>query len=102
MRFALKDAHFVIHAAAQKHIEKFELDIPQGYKTNIQGTQNVAEGFLESKNAVSAIFVSTDKACLPITPYGVLSWPPTLMALAQFISKEYSFRCMSLWQRFWK
>lgn len=71
MMFALKDADYVIHAAAQKHIDKFELDIKTGYKTNIMGTQNVADGFLQSKNAKHAIFVSTDKAALPITSYGV-------------------------------
>lgn len=71
MVFGLKDAHFVIHAAAQKRIEKFQLDIPQGYKTNILGTYNVANGFLNSKNAIGAMFVSTDKAAEPITAYGV-------------------------------
>lgn len=71
MLFGLKDAHYLIHAAAQKHIDKFELDVKTGYKNNIFGTQNVAEGFLNSKNAESGIFVSTDKACLPITSYGV-------------------------------
>ena len=71
MEFAIKDAHFVIHAAAQKHIDKFELDIPQGYKTNIFGTQNVAGAFLRSPRAVSGIFVSTDKSALPITTYGI-------------------------------
>lgn len=71
MLFALKDSHFVIHAAAQKHIDKFESDIPTGYKTNIQGTQNVANSFLSSKNAISGLLISTDKAVLPITSYGV-------------------------------
>lgn len=71
MRFAIKDADFIIHAAAQKHIDKFELDIPTGHRTNILGTQYVGEAFLDAKNAKSGIFVSTDKACLPITSYGV-------------------------------
>jgi len=71
MQFALKDAHLVIHAAAQKHIDKFELDVPTGYKTNIEGTRNVSQAFADSKNAVSGIFVSTDKAALPITSYGI-------------------------------
>lgn len=71
MEFALQDSHFVIHAAAQKRIEKFEKDIPQGYKTNIGGTHAVAEGFRRSKYAVAATLVSTDKACDPTTAYGV-------------------------------
>jgi UDP-N-acetylglucosamine 4,6-dehydratase len=71
MQFALEDADFVIHAAAQKHIEKFELDVKTGYKTNIVGTENVAQSFLRSTTGKRAIFVSTDKAALPITSYGV-------------------------------
>lgn len=71
MLFGLKDAHYLVHAAAQKHIDKFELDVKTGYKNNILGTQNVAEAFLNSKHAESAVFVSTDKAALPITSYGI-------------------------------
>jgi UDP-N-acetylglucosamine 4,6-dehydratase len=71
MLFGLRGAHYVIHAAAQKHIDKFETDVPTGYKNNIRGTQNVAEGFLNSKNAIAGIFVSTDKAALATTSYGV-------------------------------
>lgn len=71
MEFGLKDADYVIHAAALKHIDKFELDVKTGYKTNIIGTENVAQAFLKSPNARSGIFVSTDKAALPITAYGV-------------------------------
>ena len=71
MQFALRDANYVIHAAAQKRIDKFEKDIPQGYRTNILGTHAVAEGFYKSKYAIAGILVSTDKACLPTTAYGV-------------------------------
>jgi len=70
MRFGLKDAHYVIHAAAQKHIDKFALDVPTGLKTNILGSQNVSEAFLEQKNAESGLLVSTDKAAEPLTAYG--------------------------------
>lgn len=71
MQFALKEAAYVIHAAAQKHIDKFELDVKTGYRTNIIGTQNVADAFMESRQAKSGVLVSTDKAALPITSYGV-------------------------------
>jgi len=71
MRFAIRDAHFIIHSAALKHVEKLESDVKTGFKTNFLGTQNVADAFQESKSAVSGIFVSTDKAAAPITAYGV-------------------------------
>jgi FlaA1/EpsC-like NDP-sugar epimerase len=71
MMFALNDADYVIHTAAQKHIEKFELDVKTGYKTNVIGTQNVADAFHSSSNAKQALFISTDKAVNPITTYGI-------------------------------
>lgn len=51
MKFALNDADYVIHTAALKHVHKFELDVRTGFKTNILGTQNVAEGFLAVRMA---------------------------------------------------
>lgn len=71
MKFALKNAAYIVHAAAQKHIDKFESDVPTGYKTNILGTQYTSEAFMESFNAVSGIMLSTDKAVMPTTTYGV-------------------------------
>ncbi len=71
MQFALKHVEYVIHAAAQKHIDKFESDIPTGYRTNITGTQNVAAAFMDSDCAKSGIMVSTDKAVMPVTAYGI-------------------------------
>jgi UDP-N-acetylglucosamine 4,6-dehydratase len=71
MLFALRDAEYLIHAAALKHIDRFELDVPTGYKTNISGSENVAEGFLTSPVAKAGTLVSTDKAADPTTSYGV-------------------------------
>ncbi len=70
MEFALEKADYVIHTAALKMIERFEKDIPEGYLTNITGTQNVARAAVKNK-LKSAIFVSTDKAFNPINAYGV-------------------------------
>jgi len=67
---SLRDAHYVIHGAANKIIARFESDVPTGIKTNVTGTQNVRDSFLKSKNAVSGIFISTDKAMNPTTAYG--------------------------------
>jgi len=65
-----RDAHHVIHGAANKIIARFESDVPTGIKTNVTGTQNVRDSFLKSKNAVSGIFISSDKAMNPTTAYG--------------------------------
>jgi FlaA1/EpsC-like NDP-sugar epimerase len=71
MKFAFKNANFVIHCAAQKDVPKFESDVPTGYKTNILGTQYVSEAFMDSFNAISGIMLSTDKAVMPTTTYGI-------------------------------
>jgi len=71
MHFALEKADYVIHMAALKMIDRFELDIEEGYETNINGTRNVMRAALEAKTLKSAIFVSTDKACKPINAYGI-------------------------------
>lgn len=70
MRFALKDSDYVIHMAALKMIERFELDVDEGYETNIIGTRHVARAAI-ANGLHSAIFVSTDKSFFPINAYGV-------------------------------
>jgi len=70
MEFALTHSKYVIHMAALKQIERFELDVEEGYETNIFGTKNVAKAALKN-NLQSSIFVSTDKSFQPINSYGV-------------------------------
>lgn len=70
MEFALKNAEYAIHMAALKMIERFEIDVQEGFLTNITGTQNVAKAVLKNK-LKSAVLVSTDKAFNPINAYGV-------------------------------
>lgn len=71
MKFALRDVDYCIHAAALKHVDRFELDIPTGYESNIKGTENVAHGFMNSSRANAGVFISTDKAADPCTAYGI-------------------------------
>lgn len=70
MEFALKDSDYLVHMAALKMIERFELDVDEGIQTNIIGTRHVAKAALLHK-LKSSIFVSTDKAFQPINAYGV-------------------------------
>ena len=70
MEFALNGADYVIHMAALKFIERFELDVDEGMTTNVFGTRNVMKACLLHKPK-SAIFVSTDKSFQPINAYGV-------------------------------
>ena len=67
--FAMKGSGIVIHAAAMKHIDKCEYNPTESIKNNVFGTMNVARACSELKVS-EALFISTDKACSPISAYG--------------------------------
>lgn len=66
---ALENVDIVIHAAALKRLDILEYNVAESINTNILGTLNVVNACL-ANNVEHAIFVSTDKACLPINTYG--------------------------------
>ena len=62
----------IIIASAMKHIDRCELDAYSSFKNNVLGVQNIAEILLENQyNIKSVCFISTDKACNPISTYGI-------------------------------
>lgn len=69
LRRAMEGAQFVIHAAALKHVPACEYNPFEAVKTNILGTQNVAEAAIDS-GVEKAIALSTDKAVGPANLYG--------------------------------
>lgn len=70
MEMALSGCDYLIHAAALKIVPKIEYDVSEALRTNVQGTENVLKAFLKNKNALSGLFVSTDKAADPLNAYG--------------------------------
>ena len=60
----------VVHTAAQKHVKICEHNPMQTVLTNIHGTKHVARACLANDVKV-ACFVSTDKAVMPTTLYGM-------------------------------
>lgn len=70
LRLPLTGAHAIFHVAALKHIDTVEENPVEGVKTNILGTQNVAELAIE-KGLPFVAFSSTDKAVEPINIYGM-------------------------------
>lgn len=66
---ALRDVDYVIHTAAQKHVDIAEYNPFEAVKTNIIGTQNLIECCL-ANNVKKVIGLSTDKAVSPINLYG--------------------------------
>lgn len=69
LKRAMYGADVVIHAAALKQVPACEYNPFEAVKTNILGTQNVAEACIDA-GVASAIALSTDKAVSPANLYG--------------------------------
>ena len=67
LRRAIEGVDVVIHAAALKHVPVCEYNPFEAIKTNILGTQNVAEACIDA-GIPRAIALSTDKAVSPDQP----------------------------------
>jgi UDP-N-acetylglucosamine 4,6-dehydratase/5-epimerase len=65
----LKGVHYVIHAAAMKHVHIAEYNPMECVKTNIMGAENVINASLET-GVEKVVALSTDKAAAPINLYG--------------------------------
>ena len=68
--FALREADYVVHAAALKQVPTAEYNPMECIKTNIYGAENVINACLANK-VKKVISLSTDKAVNPINLYGV-------------------------------
>ena len=69
LKIAFKGMDFIVHAAAQKHVEYAEYNPQECIKTNIDGAKNVIYASIENK-IKRVIALSTDKAANPINLYG--------------------------------
>lgn len=66
---SLKDIDICIHTAAYKRIDSGERSPSQFVQTNVYGTENVINACLKN-NVDTAVFISSDKGCMPISLYG--------------------------------
>lgn len=64
-----KEADIVFHVAALKRMDALETNVEEAIKTNVIGSLNVFHACIKN-HVPRALFVSTDKACLPINIYG--------------------------------
>lgn len=69
LKHAMEDVDVVFHAAAYKIIPYGEYSPTEAVKTNIIGSQNVAEVAMEC-NVGKVVGVSSDKSCSPLNLYG--------------------------------
>lgn len=67
---ACKDADYIFHLAALKHVPVCEDQPLEALKTNVIGTQNVIDAAIHC-NVKSVIYISTDKASDPSNFYGL-------------------------------
>jgi len=68
---AMVKPHIVIIAAALKHIDQCESQTSECIKTNVIGVANMIHACEVRGDIETVVFVSTDKACLPINTYGM-------------------------------
>lgn len=67
---AMEGVQEVIHAAALKRIEVGAMNPDEMKKTNIDGSMNVIEAARRA-GVEKCLLVSSDKACQPVSPYGL-------------------------------
>lgn len=66
---ATKSIDIVFHVAALKRMDALEYNVSEALKTNALASLNVFNACV-TNNVPRALFISTDKACLPINTYG--------------------------------
>ena len=69
LEWAFRDVNIVIHSAAMKQVPACEYNPEEAIKTNIDGTKNIVNA-LKDTVVSKAIFISSDKAVLPLNHYG--------------------------------
>lgn len=70
LQIAMHGMTHVVHAAALKVVPWLEYNVTEAIETNVNGTRNVVEACIASR-VLKAVLLSTDKACGPISTYGV-------------------------------
>jgi UDP-N-acetylglucosamine 4,6-dehydratase/5-epimerase len=70
MQQSLTGVDYIIHAAALKQVHACESHPIEALNTNVVGTRNLIDAAI-SRGVRHVVFLSTDKACLPINTYGV-------------------------------
>jgi UDP-N-acetylglucosamine 4,6-dehydratase len=70
----LFDPHVILYVCALKHIDICEKQPVKTFQINVNGVDNIVNDIINNRVSYRSLetflFVSTDKACLPITIYG--------------------------------
>ena len=89
LKLALKDVHYVVHAAALKQVPAAEYNPSEFVKTNIEGAMNLTSAAMEN-GVEKVIGLSSDKAVNPINLYGAtkLCSDKLLIAANSYVGKK--------------
>lgn len=94
LKEASRNVDCIFHLAALKHVPVVEENPWEAVQTNIVGTQNVITAAIENK-VKKIIDVSSDKACNPLSLYGITkAVGEKLIIAANNLSGDSSFVCI--------
>ena len=89
LRLALRDVHYVIHAAALKQVPAAEYNPSEFVNTNVLGAMNLSTAAIEA-GVERVVSLSSDKAVNPINLYGAtkLCSDKLLIAANSYVGKK--------------
>lgn len=93
--------NIIIVASAMKHIDRCELDTFSSFKNNTEGMLNLQK-FINKYNdnliyLESICFVSTDKACNPISTYGICkAFSEKILQNIAYNLRERNIKCVNI------
>jgi FlaA1/EpsC-like NDP-sugar epimerase len=92
----IKDANYVINAAALKQVPTCEYFPEQALMTNCQGAVNITRAIIEQKYSVDTVVgVSTDKACKPVNVMGMTkALQERIFTSANILAHDTRFICV--------
>ncbi len=92
--YAFKNVDYVFHAAALKQVPSCEFFPLEAIKTNVYGTENVANACIKN-NVKKMILLSTDKAVYPVNSMGMTKALAEKIILSKSMNLENSNTILS-------
>lgn len=93
LRYAMSGVDVVIHAAAMKHIDKCEYNPTESLRVNVIGSMNVVRACIDT-SVKKCMFVSTDKACNPLSAYGAQKYAVERLMIGSNNMGVTKFNCV--------
>lgn len=93
MEECMKNVNVVLHAGALKQLPSLEFNAMEAIKTNTMATYNVMRAS-DKQNVEQVIAISTDKACKPISSYGMTKALMEKIIVGDDITSDTKFGCV--------